>query len=39
MKTPRCRVCGEPIVFVPIFGWQHLSLAQFIDHGAKERIR
>lgn len=35
---PRCQFCNEPIVFVPIFGWQHMTLEGF-DHDAEELDR
>lgn len=26
-----CEVCDEPVLFVPIFGWRHMTLQEF-DH-------
>lgn len=37
MKIPRCATCNEPIVFIPIVGWQHMTVNQWLDHEAKER--
>lgn len=31
MKT--CKRCGEPVIFVPLIGWTHMTFEEF-DHEA-----
>lgn len=31
-----CNICDEPVVFVPIFGWQHMTL-EGLDHDVRLR--